>query len=62
MRGGSNVLLTPKQAAAKLGIHRATLDRNWRAWGLRMVRLSPRAVRFRERDVDNFIDARSYEV
>jgi predicted DNA-binding transcriptional regulator AlpA len=62
MRGGSNVLLTPKQTAAKLGVHRATLDRNWQDWGLRKVKLSTRAVRFRERDVDNLIDARSYEV
>lgn len=62
MRGGSNVLLTPKQTAAKLGVHRDTLDRNWRSWGLRKITLSPRAVRFRERDVDNFIEARTYEV
>lgn len=62
MRGGSNVLLTPQQTAAKLGVSRSTVDRNWRNWGLRLVRLSPRAVRFRERDVDNLIDARTYEV
>lgn len=61
MRGGSNVLLSPQATAAKLGISRATLDRNWREWGLRKVVLTARAVRFRERDVDNFIEARSYE-
>jgi predicted DNA-binding transcriptional regulator AlpA len=62
MRGGSNVLLTPKDAAAKLGISRKTLDRNWKNWGLRRVVLTARAVRFRERDIDNFIEARTYEV
>lgn len=62
MRGGSNVLLSPEQVATKLGVSRKTVDRRWREWGLRRVQLSARAVRFRERDVDNFIEARSYEV
>lgn len=61
MRGGSNVLLTPQQTADKLGVSRKTVDRHWRAWGLRRVVLSARAVRFRERDIDNLIEARSFE-
>ena len=62
MRGGSNILLTPKQTATKLGVSRSTVDRRWREWGLKQIKLSARAVRFRERDVDNLIDARTYEV
>jgi predicted DNA-binding transcriptional regulator AlpA len=62
MKGGSNVLLTPPQAAAKLGISRKTLERHWREWGLRRILLTARAVRFRERDIDNFIESRSFEV
>ena len=62
MRGGSNVLLTPEQAAARLGVSRKTLDRRWREWGLPRVVLSARAIRFRERHVDQFIEERTYEV
>lgn len=62
MRGGSNVLLTPAQTAARLGVSRKTLDRHWRSWGLRRKVLTARAVRFAERDIENFIEARSFEV
>lgn len=62
MRGGSNVLLSPEQVANKLGVSRKTVYRRWAEWGLRNVALSTRALRFRERDVDNFIEARTYEV
>jgi predicted DNA-binding transcriptional regulator AlpA len=61
MRGGSNVLLTPQQAADKLGVSRKTVDRRWAEWGLRKIVLTARAIRFRERDIDNLIEARSYE-
>lgn len=61
MRGGSNILLTPQQTAAKLGVSRKTVDRHWRSWGLPRVVLSARAIRFRERDIDNLIEARSFE-
>lgn len=61
MRGGSNVLLTPEQTAAKLGVSRKTVDRHWASWGLPRVVLSARAVRFRERDIDNFIETRTIE-
>ena len=62
MRGGSNVLLSPGQVATKLGVSRKTVDRRWREWGLRRITLTARAVRFRERDVDNLIEERAYEV
>ena len=62
MRGGSNVLLTPAQTAERLGVSRKTVDRNWRLWELPRVVLSARAVRFRERDVENFIERRTFEV
>lgn len=57
-KGGSNLLLAPKDAAARLGVSRKTLDRNWRDWGLKRIVLSARAVRFRERDLENFIQSR----
>lgn len=59
MKGGSNILLTPQQAAARLGVSRKTLDRRWREWGLPRVELTARAVRFRERHVENFIESRT---
>lgn len=61
MRGGSNVLLTREQASAKLGVSAKTLDRRWRDWGLRRVVLTARAIRFRERDIDNFIETKTLE-
>jgi predicted site-specific integrase-resolvase len=61
VRGGSNVLLTPDKAAAKLGVSRRTLERRWQEWGLRKVILTARAVRFRERDIDNMIETRTFE-
>jgi excisionase family DNA binding protein len=61
MRGGSNVLLTPQETADRLGVSRKTVDRRWREWGLRKVTLTARAVRFRARDIDNLIEARSFE-
>ena len=60
MRGGSNILLTREQTAAKLGVSAKTVDRNWRDWGLRRIVLTARAIRFRERDVENLIQSRSY--
>lgn len=62
MRGGSNVLLSPEQTAQKLGVSRKTVYRRWAEWGLRNVALSTRSLRFRERDIDNLIDTRTYEV
>lgn len=55
MRGGSNVLVSPNDAAKQLGVSRKTIDRNWQRWGWRKHRLSARAVRFPQRDIDNYI-------
>lgn len=61
MRGGSTELLSPDRAAARLGVSRRTLDRNWRDWGLRKIVLTARSTRYRARDIDNLIEARSFE-
>ena len=61
MRGGSTELLSPNRAAARLGISRSTLDRNWQVWGLRKIRLTARSTRYKARDIDNLIEARSFE-
>lgn len=55
MRGGSNVLVSPAEAAAQLGVSRKTIFRNWQKWGWTKHPLSPRAVRFRQRDIDNYL-------
>lgn len=58
MRGGSNVLVSPTQAAKQLGVSRDTIDRRWQEWGLtkhKIGNLPNSPVRFRQRDIDNFI-------
>jgi excisionase family DNA binding protein len=58
MRGGSNVMVSPSQAAQQLGVSRDTIDRNWQRWGLRKHKLGEQPnspVRFRQRDIDNYI-------
>lgn len=54
MRGGSNRLISPEQAAERIGVSRKTVYRRWREWGFRN-RPVGRLIRFPERDVDNFI-------
>lgn len=54
-----SALLTPKQAAERLAISETTLA-TWRSREperLPFVRLSARAVRYREQDLDAFIEA-----
>lgn len=55
MRGGSNVLISPQQAAEQLSVSRKTIDRNWRKWGWTRHPLSSRCVRFRQRDIDAYL-------
>lgn len=55
MRGGSNVLVSPDEAARQLGVSRDTIDRRWQQWGWKKHTLTPRAVRFRQRDIDNYL-------
>lgn len=53
--GGSNVLLTPDQAAGVLGVTKRSLMDCYRKWGLPHVRVG-KHVRFRERDLLHWID------
>ena len=54
-------LLTREEAAAYLGVATQTLS-NWATTGkvaLPFIRLSPRAVRYRQADLDNFLAERT---
>lgn len=55
-------LLTQNQAAEYLGINKRTLE-NWRyaGRGPEYVRLSHRAVRYRQSDLEKFVDERVYQ-
>jgi excisionase family DNA binding protein len=53
--GGSNLLLSPDQVAARLGVSRKTVYRRWPSWGLRVRRIGP-LLRFAERDVNSLIE------
>jgi excisionase family DNA binding protein len=55
------ILLTVAQVAAKLGVSRAQVYRLILHHGLPAVRLSERTQRFREADVDAWLDSRSLE-
>lgn len=55
MIGGSNRMLSAEQTAKFLGVHTTTLYRNWRYWGLKAYRVG-NALKFRERDVENWLD------
>jgi excisionase family DNA binding protein len=50
-------LLTPREAADILGVTTRTL-RDYSARGLRVVRVSPRVVRYRRADLDAFAHGR----
>ncbi|MFI9721143.1 helix-turn-helix domain-containing protein [Streptomyces sp. NPDC052396] len=56
MRGGSNRLLTPGQAADYLAVPLSTLYSNWRVWGLKAYRVG-RHLRFKERDLEFWLEA-----
>jgi excisionase family DNA binding protein len=58
--GGSNVLLTPDQAAERLAIPKRTLMDSYQRWKLRHVRVG-KHIRFRERDVESWIDSQTVE-
>ncbi|MEU6389995.1 helix-turn-helix domain-containing protein [Streptomyces sp. NPDC046939] len=58
MKGGSNVLLTPAQAAEVLGVSKRTLMDSYRRWGIPIVRVG-KHVRFRTRALEQWIDANS---
>jgi predicted DNA-binding transcriptional regulator AlpA len=55
-------LLTTAQAAAFLGLKQNTLQ-HWRIYGKgpAIVRLSPRAVRYRRSDLESWVESRVVE-
>lgn len=57
MRGGSNILLTPRQTADFLAVPLSTLYSNWRTWGLPAYRVG-KHLRFRERDLERWLVGR----
>jgi excisionase family DNA binding protein len=53
--GGSNVLLTTRQAAEYLAVTERALRDNFRRWGLPAHKVG-RALRFRVRDTEAYLD------
>lgn len=52
-------LLTTKQAADQLGVSAAYLERDrWAGAKVPFVRLGTRSIRYRQEDLDNFIQSR----
>jgi excisionase family DNA binding protein len=54
MQGGSNKMLTPREAAERLGVSRSTFYKKWRHWGIPAHRVGA-GLRFRERDLENWL-------
>lgn len=54
-KGGSNRLMTADEVAAYIGVSVDTIYRRWDEWGMNGYRIG-RALRFRERDVEGFIE------
>lgn len=55
MIGGSNRLLTTREAAEYLSVPLKTLQTRWRDWELPALRVG-RGLRFRERDLEGWLD------
>ncbi len=53
--GGSNRLLSAREVGELLGLPEATIRDRWKTWGLEAHRIG-RALRWRERDVQAWID------
>ncbi len=54
--GGSNRLMSPKQLADYLGVSKQTVYERWRSWGIRAHKVG-KHLRFRERDVETWLEA-----
>ncbi|WP_412078850.1 helix-turn-helix domain-containing protein [Streptomyces xanthophaeus] len=54
-RGGSYVLLTSAEVADWLKVSEITVKNKYKAWGLRPQKVG-RLLRFRERDVMDYLD------
>lgn len=54
-------LLTTKEAARYLGVSASFLERDrWAGAKIPFIKLGNRAVRYRQEDLDNFIESRCY--
>ena len=52
-------LLTTKQAAEQLGVSAAYLERDrWAGAKVQFVRLGSRSIRYRQEDINNFVESR----
>lgn len=49
-------LLLPQEVAETLAVHRKTVDRWTKEGKIATVRLSDKIIRFREEDVDTFVE------
>jgi excisionase family DNA binding protein len=58
--GGSNRFLGTDELADMFGVPVSTIRNEWKAWGLPGVKIG-RYVKFRERNVEAWIDARTAE-
>jgi excisionase family DNA binding protein len=56
--GGSSRLLRAAEAADFLNVSERTFREYWRKWGITAFRVG-RALRFRERDLNNWLQAHS---
>ncbi|MGW7002618.1 helix-turn-helix domain-containing protein [Streptomyces sp. NPDC054933] len=54
-QGGSNRLLTPEEVAEWLRVSATTVRNKYRAWGIKPQKVG-RLLRFRERDIANYLD------
>lgn len=54
--GGSNRLVGCREVAEFLSVPERTVRENWRRWGLKAHKVG-RAIRFRERDVEAYLEA-----
>jgi excisionase family DNA binding protein len=52
--GSSNQLIGCKELAEFLSVPERTVRENWRRWGITAYKVG-RAIRFRERDVETFL-------
>lgn len=53
--GGSNRMLSAREVGERFGLPERTIRACWKEWGLSAVRIG-RALRFRERDLETWID------
>ncbi len=55
MRSGSNLLMTPDEAAAELGVTKRVLMDSYRRWGIPFLKVG-KHVRFRTRDLHGWVE------